>query len=125
LKKIGQGTNDPGNPRSLLAAEAQTHLQDAYWLLLHAQRPDGSIGYWKSTRSDVPLTAYFLRFLAGASEFIEVDAGAVSRARAFLWQCRRKAARGWLSIGDPVKKSRVRSERLCRTRTGYNSDARQ
>ena len=84
LKKIGQGTNDAGNPRGLLAAEAKTHLQDAYWLLVHAQRSDGSIGYWKSTRSDVPLTAYFLRFLAGASEFIEIDAGAVSRARDFL-----------------------------------------
>jgi A-macroglobulin complement component/alpha-2-macroglobulin family protein/MG2 domain-containing protein/carboxypeptidase family protein/A-macroglobulin receptor/macroglobulin-like protein len=84
LKKIGQGPNDPRNPRSLLAAEAQTHLQDAYWLLVHAQRPDGSIGYWKSTDPDVALTAYFLRFLAGASEFIEVDAGAVSRTQGFL-----------------------------------------
>ena len=84
LKKIEQGTNDGGNPRSLLAAEAKTHLQDAYWVLLHAQRPDGSIGYWNSTDSDVALTAYFLRFLAGASEFIEIDAAAVSRARGFL-----------------------------------------
>jgi alpha-2-macroglobulin-like protein len=97
LKKIGQGTNDLDNPRSVLAAEAQTHLQDAYRILVHAQRPDGSIGYWQSTRSDVPLTAYFLRFLAGAGEFIEVDAGAVSRARNFLLAAQSKSG-AWKSF---------------------------
>jgi hypothetical protein len=40
--------------------------------------------YWNGKDANVALTAYFLRFLAGASEFIDVDANAMARARGFL-----------------------------------------
>lgn len=84
LKKTGQDATDPGNPRSAVAALSRKQLQDAYLLLVHAQNTDGSIPYWKGMTSDVGLTAYLLRFLTAAGEFIDVDADAVVKARGYL-----------------------------------------
>jgi uncharacterized protein YfaS (alpha-2-macroglobulin family) len=84
LKKMGHGKSGPDNPWSVLAANADENVHEGYRQLIHAQKADGGISYWYKLDSDLALTAYFLRFLAGASEFIEVDPDAVARARAFL-----------------------------------------
>jgi hypothetical protein len=84
LKKTGQHTTDPASQQSSFAARARQHLQDAYILLTQTQRSDGSFGYWRGTKSDVALTAYVLRFLKGASEFISVDEHAIAQARDYL-----------------------------------------
>jgi CD109 antigen len=58
--------------------------QDAYALLPSLQQADGGFSYWGNTSADVSLTAYVLRFLGGASEFVEVDPQVRSKARSYL-----------------------------------------
>ena len=54
-------------------AGALKSVQDAYALLPSLQQANGGFSYWGNTSQDVALTAYVLRFLDGAREFVEVD----------------------------------------------------
>lgn len=85
LKKAGQ--DDPTasqNPRAALAKAARDAVRDGYLKLAGLQAPDGSFRYWERLESDVALTAYVLRFLNAAGEFVAVDSSIVRRARAYL-----------------------------------------
>ena len=77
-------SNDPSNPRAQLAASARKAVQDAYSQLLDLQQSDGGFPYWQTKLSDLALTAYVLRFLEGASEFIDVDHSVMNRAAAYI-----------------------------------------
>jgi uncharacterized protein YfaS (alpha-2-macroglobulin family) len=59
-------------------------VQDAYALLPSLQQATGGFSYWGSTSADVVLTAYVLRFIAGASDFVEVDPQVMAKARSYL-----------------------------------------
>lgn len=84
LSKANQNNNDPSNPRAQLAASARKTVQDAYSQLVDLQQGDGGFPYWQSKVSDLALTAYVVRFLEDASEFIEVDRGVINRGTAFI-----------------------------------------
>jgi hypothetical protein len=77
-------SSDPSNPRAQLAASARKAVQDGYSQLVDLQQPDGGFPYWQSTTSDLALTAYILRFLEGAGEYIEVDRSVINRAAAYI-----------------------------------------
>jgi hypothetical protein len=77
-------SNDPSNPRAQLAASAKKAVQDAYSQLVDLQQSDGGFPYWRSKVSDLALTAYVLRFLDAASEFIDVDRSVLNRAAAYI-----------------------------------------
>ncbi len=83
LKKAGvdAATKDS---RAQLYAGALKSVQDAYALLPSLQQANGGLSYWGSSSADVVLTAYVLRFIAGASDFVEVDPQVVSKARSYL-----------------------------------------
>ena len=70
---------------SVLKQKARRYLQKGYERLLGYQVADGGFTYWggKDT-SDVGLTAYALRFLSDARQFILVDEDVVKRAEAWL-----------------------------------------
>ena len=59
-------------------------MQDAYALLPSLQQANGGFSYWGKTSPDGALTAYVLRFLDGAREFVEVDPQVLSKARSYL-----------------------------------------
>jgi hypothetical protein len=85
LKKAGQDDpTAPKNPRSALAKSARETIQLAYLTLTGLQSADGGFRYWYWTKPDVPLTAYVLRFLTAAAEFIPVDSSIISKSRAYL-----------------------------------------
>jgi hypothetical protein len=84
LKKAGQENPGPKNPRSAVAAKARAAVLEGYAKLVQLQNLDGSMGYWYQWSGDAALTAYVLRFLNGASEFIAVDQSAVRRLRNYL-----------------------------------------
>jgi uncharacterized protein YfaS (alpha-2-macroglobulin family) len=84
LKKAGIEEVNPDDPRAQVLAKARKSVQDAYELLPSLQQPDGGFGYWRNASMDVALTAYVLRFLSAASEFIEVNPEVIARARAYL-----------------------------------------
>jgi len=69
-----------------------------YARLLSYQHEDGGISVWKQDKPDVALTAYALRFLNDAREFVEVDATAVPSAQ--QWLLRQQAGDG--SWGEQV-----------------------
>ncbi|MEO8572428.1 MAG: MG2 domain-containing protein [Pyrinomonadaceae bacterium] len=70
---------------SALRKKAEKYLQKGYERLTGYQIADGGFTYWggKDT-SDIALTAYALRFLNDAKEFIEVDEDVIRRAENWL-----------------------------------------
>jgi len=94
LKKAGQDNSNAGNPRASIARDARLSVQEAYDQLTGAQMPDGGYAYWR-VKSDVALTAYVLRFLTAAGEFVRVDPSRVDRARKYLTAHQAKSG-AWL-----------------------------
>jgi hypothetical protein len=84
LKKEGQEKPGRENPRSEVAAKARAAVQEGYQELLQLQNIDGGMGYWYKWSGDAALTAYVLRFLNGAREFMTVDEDVVRRLRNYL-----------------------------------------
>jgi hypothetical protein len=105
LKKTGQDPFDPANPRAALATAAVKAVQDAHDQLRGLQKPDGGFNYWqRDTASNVSLTAYIMRFLTGASEFIDVDPKLIERARARLLSQQAKSG-AWQSYDWRLKEN--------------------
>jgi len=71
-------------PASPLDARARRYLNLAYAKLLGYREPGGGVTYWGKGNPRVSLTAYALRFLTEAGEFIDVDPGEISVTRAWL-----------------------------------------
>ena len=84
LHRAGQGKPDAASPRAALYAAALLTVQESYDQLADAQNSDGGFRYWVDSPSDVALTAYVLRFLNGARDFVTVDEGMVANARNYL-----------------------------------------
>jgi hypothetical protein len=92
LKKAGQADPDaPHNPRAALAKAALEAVQNGYLILVGMQSADGGFYYWSHMNSDSALTAYVLRFLSAAGEFIAVDSSVVRNARAYLIKKQQKS----------------------------------
>ncbi|HEX4998553.1 MAG TPA: alpha-2-macroglobulin family protein, partial [Terriglobia bacterium] len=83
---------DSGRRLGPLATTANRYLQDGYQQLKAYQSPDGGFTYWGHGEPDVALTAYAVRFLSGAREFIDIDEEAFDRA--ILWLAARQRADG-------------------------------
>ncbi len=65
--------------------QAMKNLRDGYDRLIGYQLADGGFSYWGGKDSpDLAVTAYALRFLADASDFIAVDESVVKRAEEWL-----------------------------------------
>jgi len=96
LAKANQNNNDPSNPRAQLAVMARKAVQDAYSQLVDLQQSDGGFPYWQRKISNLALTAYVLRFLIDASEFIEGDRSVIYRGAAFI-VARQGKSGAWLS----------------------------
>ena len=73
-------------PASSLDGRARHYLRLAYAKLLGYREPGGGISYWGKGAPHVSLTAYAVRFLSEASEFIDVDNAVISSARGWLLQ---------------------------------------
>jgi len=70
--------------RSEVAARARAAVQEGVRKLAELQNADGGLGYWYKWSASSALTAYALRFLSGAKEFIPVDENVRRRLRAYL-----------------------------------------
>ena len=68
-----------------LKRQAEIYLQDGYKRLLNYQTPSGGFSYWGAKDTPkVALTAYVLKFLSDAEDFIEVDENVIKRAQKWL-----------------------------------------
>jgi len=110
LKK--QGMID-GSAQADLVLQAKQSVQSGYDQLVSSQHQDGGFGYWKPNSSDAALTAYVLRFLAAAKDYVDVDPTVMSRARHFLIARQQKngawTKRNWLKERE-VEDTQLTSE---------------
>ncbi|HEX8845621.1 MAG TPA: MG2 domain-containing protein [Pyrinomonadaceae bacterium] len=65
-------------------AKARRYVQAGYERLLNYRAGSGGFSYWGRGDADLALTAYALRFLHEAAEFIEIDVGVIKEAREWL-----------------------------------------
>ncbi len=85
LKFAKGGENQPRSIPKSLEIKAKKFLQMGYERLLGYQVADGGFSYWGGKdSSNAALTAYILRFLSEAKEFIEVDENVFRRAQNYL-----------------------------------------
>ena len=73
-------------PASPLDARARHYLNLAYAKLLRYRERSGGFSLWGKGQPELSVSAYALRFLAEASEFIDVDSDVVTAARRWLLQ---------------------------------------
>ena len=105
LQKSAPDKQDTLNPRAALAAEARAAVQEGYDQLAGLQNSDGGFIYWKGMPSNVALTAYVLRFLNLAGDFIEVDGAIRRRARDYL-VARQAKSGAWTSYRWDLQKEK-------------------
>ncbi len=67
-----------------VAEKAQRYVRAGYERLLNYRTEDGGFTYWGRGESDAALTAYALRFLNDARDFVAVDDDATSEARDWI-----------------------------------------
>lgn len=96
LKKAGIRESDNSDPRAALMRGAHKAVETGYQQLVALQQSDGSFPYWSGKRGDPALTAYVLRFLSGASEFVEVDPSIIAKGRGYVIS-KQDASGAWLS----------------------------
>ncbi|MFN7946532.1 MAG: MG2 domain-containing protein [Blastocatellia bacterium] len=67
-----------------VAAKARRYARAGYERLLGYRTASGGFSYWGRGEADLALTAYALRFLNDAKEFVEADEDVINQARAWL-----------------------------------------
>ncbi|PYT01630.1 MAG: hypothetical protein DMF63_01935 [Acidobacteria bacterium] len=83
---------------SPIRTKAMQYLRKGYDRLTGYQVADGGFSYWGSKdTSDIALTAYAVRFLTDAKEFIDVNDDAIKRAEAWLMS-QQQADGSWTKI---------------------------
>lgn len=80
LRHCKQTGEDP----SLVCLKAQRYMQAGYEKLLNYRNADGGFTYWGRGTADFALTAYALKFLTDANEFLAVDETVIDGARDWL-----------------------------------------
>jgi A-macroglobulin TED domain/Alpha-2-macroglobulin family/MG2 domain/Carboxypeptidase regulatory-like domain/A-macroglobulin receptor binding domain/Macroglobulin domain MG3 len=71
-------------PMRKISEKARRYAQAGYQRLLGYRTENGGFGYWGRGEADLALTAYALRFLNDAGDFIGVDEGVIADARKFI-----------------------------------------
>jgi len=74
---------------SRVGMKAQRYAELGYQRLLNYRTEDGGFSYWGRGEADLALTAYALRFLHDAAEFVSVDDNVVKEARQWLMKQQR------------------------------------
>lgn len=84
-----------------IKTQAQTYLAEGYKRLLNYRTPSGGFSYWGANDTPNPaLTAYIIRFLTDAEEFIDVDQFTKKQAESWLASQQRPDG-SWNYSGGP------------------------
>lgn len=88
-----------------LRVRAERYLKNGYSRILNYRDEGGGFSYWGRADSDVALTAYALRFLAEASDVMDVETKVIIEARDWLMKQQqsdgRWRTRTWRGEEDP------------------------
>jgi hypothetical protein len=89
-----------GKEPPAIAARARRYVQAGYERLLNYRTSSGGFSYWGRGDADLALTAYALRFLHDAQDFVEIDDSVGKEAREWLVKQQRTdgswpATRAW------------------------------
>ncbi|MEW6732950.1 MAG: alpha-2-macroglobulin family protein, partial [Acidobacteriota bacterium] len=83
-------------PQPQVAEKAQRYIQLGYQRLLSYRADNGGFSYWPGGTADIAVTAYALKFLGDAKEFINVDQTIIEESQKWLIEQQQKDGR-WLS----------------------------
>jgi len=89
-------------PPSPVDARANHYLKLAYSKLLGYRELGGGFSLWGKGRPEISVSAYALRFLSEASEFIEVDSDVIAATRRWLLQ-QATSQGSWMESGSDGK----------------------
>jgi hypothetical protein len=73
-----------GQESSSLALKARRNIQLGYGQLLSYSAPDGGFTYWGKGDPDLAVSAYALKFLSDASQFVDIDDSIVNSGVTWL-----------------------------------------
>ena len=76
--------NSPNSANSANSLKALKYLRFGYERLLNYRAEGGGFNYWGRGEADLALSAYALRFLLDAQEFVAVDNNLIKQTREFL-----------------------------------------
>jgi hypothetical protein len=82
ILKVARNSKSALTPK--LQAQAQKFLRQGYERLLGYQHASGGFSVWTQDAPDAALTAYTIRFLTDARDFIDVDSDVIERANKWL-----------------------------------------
>jgi hypothetical protein len=104
---------------SHVAAKARRYVQAGYERLLNYRASDGGFSYWGRGDADLALTAYAMRFLHEAQEFIETDEGVIKEAREWLVKRQRgdgswPPARAWWEKTEDKRRTAILTAYIAR-----------
>ena len=105
LLKYAKGTT---YEKSADAARARRYVGLGYQRLLSYRAPSGGFSYWGKGDADLALTAYAVRFLNDASEFVAVDPSVIDEALSWLVKQAKNdhwVARTWDGKDDAARSS--------------------
>ena len=112
-----------GMPSSPLELKARRYVQQGYERLLSYREHGGGFTYWGKGEPDLALTAYALRFLQDASQFIEIDDSIVDeQVRWILHKAEsdgRWTARDW-KMNEDERRTLILTAYIARTIAGLN-----
>ncbi len=98
-----------------IRAQANNYLGKGYERLLGYQQSDGGFSVWAKDAPDVALTAYALRFLTDAKDYIAVDQEVIKRARTWLIKQQRTDG-GWTR---QYSQEKTEDKKRTKLMTGY------
>ncbi len=109
------------------AAKARRYVQVGYERLLNYSAADGGFSYWGRGGADVALTAYALRFLSDAREFIEVDEDVLKLTSEWLVSQQRPDGRWSVSApwdkAEDTRRSALLTAHVARVLAATTNDA--
>ncbi|HKP72470.1 MAG TPA: MG2 domain-containing protein [Pyrinomonadaceae bacterium] len=105
-KRAGDGAQLPP-----VASKAEQYIKIGYDRLLSYRSDSGGFSYWGRGDADLALTAYAVRFLSDAREFIKVDEDVLKGARRWLVG-QQRADGSWAALGWDKKEDSRRTAML-------------
>lgn len=94
-----------------IAGKAARYVRQGYERLLSYRSESGGFSYWGRGEPDLALTAYAVRFLTDAREFISVDESMLTNARDWLIRQQHEDG-GWTTYARDAKESGSRAAML-------------
>ena len=108
-----------------VAEQARRYVREGYERLLNYSESQGGFSYWGKGDADLALTAYALRFLNDAREFIAVDERVIEKARDWIVKQQREDGSWEAQLLEHQRRSQTHGDAYCIHRARARNDRKQ